>query len=374
VSKKRVIFLTGTRADFGKLKSLIYQVENAHNLEAHIFVTGMHMLSKYGMTVNEVVKSGFNSVYKYINQNHSDSMDMILSKTIHGLSDYIKELKPDMIIVHGDRVEALAGSIVGALNNIIVAHIEGGEVSGTIDELIRHSVTKMSHLHFVSNEEARKRLLQLGECESSIFVIGSPDLDVMLSSNLPSLTQVKEHYDIEFESYAVFMYHPVTTELSLLANNIKETIDAMIKSNDNYIVIYPNNDHGSEIIINELARISNNPKFRIYPSIRFEYFLSLLKNAQYMLGNSSAGVREMPFYGIASINLGNRQANRANANSIINTPEKTELILKAIEKSKTTKYSAEREFGHGNSDKIFSSLLGSDELWAVSKQKVFKDL
>jgi UDP-N-acetylglucosamine 2-epimerase (hydrolysing) len=184
---KKILFLTGTRADFGKLKSLMHKVEDAEQFDAHLFVTGMHMIATYGMTANEVEKSGFQSIYKYINQNKHDSMDVILSKTIMGLSDYVKEVQPDMIVVHGDRVEAMAGAIVGALNNILVSHIEGGEVSGTIDELIRHSVSKMSHLHFVSNEKAKQRLLQLGEREKSVYIIGSPDLDIMTSSNLPKL-------------------------------------------------------------------------------------------------------------------------------------------------------------------------------------------
>ena len=117
--------------------------------EVHIFVTGMHMLSKYGATWKEIRKAGFANIYKFINQNSSDSMDYILAKTVAGLADYVKETAPDMLVVHGDRVETLAGAIVGALNNILVAHVEGGEVSGTVDELIRHSVSKLSHLHFV---------------------------------------------------------------------------------------------------------------------------------------------------------------------------------------------------------------------------------
>nr|WP_206513225.1 UDP-N-acetylglucosamine 2-epimerase [Vibrio alfacsensis] len=157
-------------------------------------------------------------------------MDIVLSKTIQGLSDYVQDLKPDMIVVHGDRVEALAGAIVGSLNNILVAHIEGGEVSGTIDELIRHSVSKMSHLHFVSNDFARKRLIQLGECESSIFVIGSPDLDIMKSKELPSLLDVKDRYDIDFDKYSILMYHPVTTALNELGENIHEVVSGVIDS------------------------------------------------------------------------------------------------------------------------------------------------
>lgn len=370
---KKILFLTGTRADFGKLKSLISKVDQHPLFEAHIFITGMHMIAKYGMTAIEVEKAGFKSIYKYINQNGHDSMDVVLSKTIQGLSDYVAELQPNMIVVHGDRVEAMAGSIVGALNNILVSHIEGGEVSGTIDELIRHSVSKMSHLHFVSNEVAKQRLLQLGENPSSIFVIGSPDLDVMLSSNLPNLREVKCRYDIPYDEYAVFMYHPVTTEIDELKIHIANTIDALQESNENYIVIYPNNDHGSEVIIDELERLKANDKFKIFPSIRFEHFLVLLKNSIFMIGNSSAGVREVPFYGKPSINLGSRQNMRSNAKSVINVSEVKDEILKAISLAKKSEFDAEKEFGDGNSDKLFISVLESGCLWQTSKQKLFID-
>ncbi len=370
---KRILFLTGTRADFGKLKSLIHKVENSEKFDVHIFVTGMHMISTYGMTAKEVEKSGFKSIYKYINQNKHDSMDVILAKTIMGLSDYAKELKPDMIVVHGDRVEAMAGAIVGSLNNILVSHIEGGEVSGTIDELIRHSVSKMSHLHFVSNNRARERLLQLGENENSIYVIGSPDLDIMTSPNLPSLYDATKRYDIDFESYAVFMYHPVTTDIINLPQNIKQTVDALIKSKLQYIVIYPNNDDGSEIILNELSRLEHNTNFKVFPSLRFECFLTLLKNSQFIIGNSSAGIREVPFYGLPSINLGTRQKNRSNAQSIFNINEDTNVILDTIEKALLSKFEPEKEFGEGNSDEVFSKLLEKDELWNTSNQKIFID-
>jgi UDP-N-acetylglucosamine 2-epimerase (hydrolysing) len=371
---KKILFLTGTRADFGKLKSLIQKSETIDGIETYIFVTGMHMLEKYGMTSREVDKMNFSSVYKFINQNYHDSMDCILAKTIHGLSDYVKEIKPDMVVVHGDRVEAMAGAIVGALNNILVSHIEGGEVSGTIDELIRHSVSKMSHLHFVCNEEAKKRLVQIGEIESSIFVIGSPDLDIMTSTSLPSLTEVKERYNIPFEQYSVFMYHPVTTCVDLLPLHIKETVDAMIESNDNYIVIYPNNDHGTEIIIKELDRLKNHKRFKVYPSIRFEHFLTLIKMSEYMLGNSSAGIREAPFYGLPTINLGTRQQGRSNAESILHCKENKAEIMTMIQRAKSSVFKPSQDFGVGNSDKLFAESLANGSIWSTSKQKVFNDI
>lgn len=371
---KKILFLTGTRADFGKLKSLIKKVEESSLLEAHIFITGMHMIAKYGMTANEVEKAGFKHLYKYINQNGHDSMDVVLSKTILGLSDYVKELKPDLIVVHGDRVEAMAGAIVGALNNILVAHIEGGEVSGTIDELIRHSISKMSHLHFVSNEYAKARLIQLGESASSIYVIGSPDLDIMKSPSLPTLSSTRNRYEIPFLNYSVVMYHPVTTEVEKLKENVKEMVDALIESGGNYIVIYPNNDHGSQIIIDEYKRFDCNEKFKVFPSIRFEYFLTLLKNAQMILGNSSAGVREMPFYGKPSINIGSRQNSRANAKSIFNVTENKDEILSSIALATKSKFEAESEFGIGNSDELFIKALTNESIWKVPKQKKFIDI
>src|SRR3972149_5514199 len=177
--RKKILFVSGTRADFGKIKPLIQQVKDSDDFEYQIFATGMHLLSVYGMTVLEIKKAGFDNIYSFINQDSAitSQMDLVLATTVQGLAYYVREYKPDLLVVHGDRVESLAGALVGCLNNILVAHIEGGERSGTIDELIRHAITKLSHIHFVSNNEARNRLVQMGEISSSIFVIGSPDID-----------------------------------------------------------------------------------------------------------------------------------------------------------------------------------------------------
>ena len=175
--KKKILFITGTRADFGKLKLLINACDLDESLDVYIFVTGMHILPKYGGTEHEVLKCNYKNVYTYINQRHNDPQDIILANTIQGLGNYVSIKKPDMLVVHGDRLEALAGGIVGSLNNIIVAHIEGGEVSGTIDESIRHSISKLSHIHFVANEEAKLRLISLGEEEGHIYNTGCPSID-----------------------------------------------------------------------------------------------------------------------------------------------------------------------------------------------------
>ena len=190
MNPKKIVFLTGTRADFGKLKPLIDKVSNSQMFESFIFATGMHTLSKYGSTYNEIEKYDYHNIFVFMNQTHTTDADIILANTITGFSNFVKEISPDLIIIHGDRIEALAGAIVDSFNNILVAHVEGGELSGTIDESIRHTITKLSHLHFVANADAKRLILQLGESKNNIFVIGSPDIDIMKSNKLPSITEL----------------------------------------------------------------------------------------------------------------------------------------------------------------------------------------
>ena len=374
---KKIVFLTGTRADFGKLKSLIKISQESSDYEVHIFATGMHMNSLYGATVDEIYKSGFKNIYQYINHETIDYMERTLAKTIDGFSRYIAEIKPDMVVVHGDRLEAMAGAIVGSFNNILVTHIEGGEISGTIDESIRHAVSKLAHIHLVANKEAQERLIQLGEYKNSIFILGSPDLDLMDSKNLPSLSFVKNYYEINYKKYAIAIFHPITTEYKQITYQIKEFIDALIMSNLNYIVIYPNNDLGSLEILSEYRRIEENNKFKIFPSLRFEYFLTLLKNSTFIIGNSSAGIREAPYYNVPTIDIGTRQNNRVTLSSIHHIKYEKENILSMIEVVQNKKNDEEKvnkHFGIGNSDKLFLNLLNSKKLWKIQHQKQFQDL
>ena len=371
---KKILFLTGTRADFGKIKALISAVESHSGFEAYVFVTGMHLQHEYGYTLIEIERCNYRNVHTFCNHTHETTMDLTLAKTIEGLSAYCKDIKPDMIVVHGDRVETLAGAITGSLNNILVAHIEGGELSGTVDELIRHSVTKLSHVHFVSNDDAARRLIQMGELESSVFTIGSPDVDIMFSSHLPDLQAAKNHYGITFDRYAIAMFHPVTTEeqdMEQYAHAFAEALDA---DDHQYIVIYPNNDLGSRFIIDAYKKLSANPRFKIFPSIRFEFFLVLLKHARFIIGNSSAGIREAPYYGIPVINIGTRQQNRALHADIINTGYDAGSIgeaLRSIDDHKPRKMGG---FGQGNSADLFLESITNADIWQIKHQKQFRDI
>jgi UDP-N-acetylglucosamine 2-epimerase (hydrolysing) len=374
---KRILFITGTRADFGKIKQLIIAAQQAPGFEGYIFATGMHLIERYGYTLNEIKKAGLKNIFPFDNINYNSvkecDVDVRLANTIVGLNEFItyKNQRPDLIVVHGDRAEALAGAIVGAFNNILTAHIEGGELSGTVDELVRHSVSKLSHIHFVSNFTARQRLIQMGELPETIHTIGSPEVDIMLSDKLPTFEQVKQKYDIAFNEYGIFIFHP-DTEANLFERT-SEVINGLKESGRNFIVIYPNNDPGSEQIMWAIDALKDEPNFRVYPSLRHEYYLTLLKNAFVIVGNSSSGIREAPVYGIPSINVGGRQHNRFKSQSILDIPSEKEAVLYTLA-NLPKKVKPSLNFGKGNSTELFMKKLKSERFWCTPRQKQFRDL
>jgi UDP-N-acetylglucosamine 2-epimerase (hydrolysing) len=371
---RKILFVSGTRADFGKLKPLLRAVDGADGLSCHVFATGMHTLERYGETVHEIEKAGFRRVVTFANQTDPPApMDAVLAATVQGLGEHVRSLRPDLLVVHGDRIEALAGATVGALNGILTAHVEGGEISGTVDELIRHAVTKLSHLHFVANAEAARRLVQLGELPETVFAIGSPEVDVMLSADLPTLEEVRAKYEIPFERYLLFIYHPVTSELDELPARIGRVLDALRASDRRFVVIYPNNDPGSEVILAALARLKDDPRFRILPSMRFEHYLTLLKNARAVVGNSSSVVREAPVFGVPSVNVGSRQRNRARGESILEVDEDRDALRSALDRLPQP-FAPALHFGAGGSAAAFLDCLRRPELWSTSRQKQFRDL
>lgn len=371
---KKIGFLTGTRADYGKLKPLIQAIKPDGNFEIHLLVTGMHLLDQYGSTVAHVIDDHLGIIHLLPNQHPSQNMETCLARTVEQISQTCSDNDFDLLVVHGDRIEALAGAIVGVLRNIPVAHIEGGEVSGTVDGLIRHSVSKLSHLHFVSNEKAKKRLEQLGEKTSSIYEIGSPDIDAMLFSQLPSLSEVKSRYNIDFEEYAVLIFHPVTNEIQLLNQIMEEITKSIEDSGHKFIVIKPNNDLGTHIVQKALSVLSDRERYLHIPSMRFEYFLQLLKNAKYIIGNSSAGVREAAYFGVPAINIGTRQLNRNENDLIFNTAYNKEEILESILATKNVERIPKRDFGDGKSGIKFAQILNSESFWPVDTNKVFVDV
>jgi len=372
--KKKILFVTCTRADYGKLKSLIISIQKNNNFISRVFVSGMHNMKRYGSTYEEIIKDKINGTYRYSNQTKNMRMDEILMSTMMGFSSFLIKYNPDLVIVHGDRIEPLACALSSLLNNFLVAHIEGGEVSGTVDEMLRHSISKISHLHLVSNKTARKRLIQMGENKKYIFEVGSPDVDLILNKNLPKIELARKRYNIGFNNFSIAIIHPVTTNIKNLKRESEIFFSALVKTNLNYIVIYPNNDLGSEIILKEIHKLKNNNKFRIFPSIRFEYYLTLLKNSKFIIGNSSSGIMGAPYYGVTTINIGSRQTNRLKTKLIKNIPFNEKKIIKTIDQIKNRKIIKRKFFGEGSSAKKIEALLLTNKIWNIGKQKNFIDL
>jgi UDP-N-acetylglucosamine 2-epimerase (hydrolysing) len=375
MKKIKIVFVTGTRADYGKLKSLMLLCDKDDHIDTFVYVTGMHLLEEYGNTYKDVIADGYQNIYRPDAAHFSNSMDDNTAFTILSFSAYVKKIKPDFIVVHGDRIEPLACSIVGVLNNIRVAHIEGGEITGTVDEFIRHAVSKLSSLHFVANSESKFRLIQLGEREENIYSIGSPDIDIMLSNTLPDIVQIRSDYDIQFEHYAILIYHPVTT-IDNLEYYVNQVISAVCNSNRNYLFIYPNNDHGSDIIREAFSKLTSCERIRMFKSIPFEVFLVLLKNSEFILGNSSAGIREACVYGVPAIDIGSRQNKRYIPRAVRNiqhTEEDEKCILECINNVADYRYTS-NYFGSGNSAELFLDAIKTSSILETSIQKEFVEL
>ncbi|PVA06708.1 UDP-N-acetylglucosamine 2-epimerase [Thalassorhabdomicrobium marinisediminis] len=370
--KRSLLFVTGTRADFGKLEPLAVAARDAGHAVS-FWVTGMHMLDRYGLTRKEVARVPGVTVHEYLNQRPGDPQDHVLAKTVTGFSDFIAEHRPDLVVIHGDRIEALACALVTATNYVRSAHIEGGEVSGTIDEIFRHCNSKLASHHFVSSQEARRRVMAMGEPHETIHVIGSPELDFHSAPSGVTLDEVRDRYEIPWADYGIVAFHPVTSEAATMGQQARDLFSALEVSGRPFVVIAPNNDPGSEEIFGVLGDLPKD-RFRILPSMRFAHFSELMKNAACMIGNSSAGVREAPFLGTPSLDVGTRQTNRAAAPSLRGVKASdAAAIADFLAEEWGKRYPRHDAFGQGNAATRFAEIVSDPAFWTGDLQKRFHD-
>ncbi len=370
---RRILFITGTRADFGKLEPLAVAARDA-GFAVAFFVTGMHLMERYGRTKLEVARFPGAEMFEFQNQREGDPQDLILAKTVVGFSDFLTEHRPDLAVVHGDRIEALACALVCATNYVRSAHIEGGEVSGTIDEIFRHCNSKLATHHFVSSEDAARRVMSLGEPPESIHVIGSPELDFHSRPSGVSIDEVRTRYEIPFTDFGIVTFHPVTSEAATMGAQAEALFGTLVASGKPFVVIAPNNDPGSEAIFRVLETLPRD-RFRILPSMRFAHFSELMKNAACMIGNSSAGVREAPFLGLPSLDIGTRQTNRGSAPSIATaTAFDRDAILSFLASEWGKPHDSHTAFGEGCAADRFVTVLMDPTFWERGLQKQFSDL
>lgn len=368
---KRLLFVTGTRADWGKLEPLA-EAAAAKGYRTDFFVTGMHLIEDYGMTKFEVRKQQGAEVCEFNNHKRGKEPTAVLIETLLGLRDWVRQRKPDLLVVHGDRVEAFAACTIAAQLSVRCAHIEGGEVSGSIDEQYRHCASKLSRYHFVSSEAAKRRVVSLGEDPDTIFAIGSPELDAHVREGGVTIDEVKQKYDIPFNDYGIITFHSVTSEVATMGEQAKSLFGCLANSGKYFVVIMPNNDPGTDEIRDVIHGLNPN-RFHCVPSLSFNDFSTLMKDCKAVIGNSSAGVRELPFLGVASLNVGTRQQNRAqNAPSITHaSASDTATIQHFLGENWGRRFAPNYGFGRGTAAQEFVEALDTTEFWRRGLQKSF---
>lgn len=334
----------------------------------------MHLSRQPGQTIKEVRECCDCPVYEISNRSENENPDQILANTIQQLSFFLDRERVDLIVVHGDRIEAMAGATVGVLRNLVVAHLEGGELSGHWDGMIRHAISKLAHLHFVANEYSARRLIQIGEHPDSVFVIGSPEIDRICTRNFPPFSETRQAYGIHYETFAIVLFHPVFGDPCSITEQVFNLVGALLETGENFIVIQPNDDPGHDVILAGYERLKGNSRFYFIPSVRVSHFFGLLSQAQFLIGNSSSGVREAPALCVPSINIGSRQQDRFQCPSIVNVPpEKKEILVAISEVRKLRPFAPVFGFGSGGSAQRFSEILRTLELCSISKVKRFRD-
>lgn len=328
----KIMYITGTRADYGVMQSVLKEIEASPFLDLHLLVTGMHLMKEFGESYKEIEKSPYKYTIldaKYESDELSSS-PLFISKVVEKSIPFIKKMNPDALLLLGDRAEMLAGAIVGQYLAIPVIHISGGDTSGHVDDSIRNAISKLSHLHFPSCDSSANKLLKMGEDESRIFTVGSTSFDNI--KNLENKNDISSKYKFDDE-YVLLLQHPVLGEFEDSQKQMRNTINALIKENKKTIIIYPNADAGGRKIINIIKEYENNSLITSYPNIPYEEFITLFKNASMIIGNSSAGIIESTLLKVPAINIGTRQTGRETCANILQTDYEEKDIIQAIRKA-----------------------------------------
>tara|TARA_B100001057_G_scaffold117896_1_gene116439 strand:- start:4814 stop:5962 length:1149 start_codon:yes stop_codon:yes gene_type:complete len=323
--KKKIVFFTGSRADFGIMSKLIKLVQKKKS-NTKLIVSGNHFSKNYGYTFNEIRKEKIKNIVK-ASANNDKTEDISILKSFSEIilktGKQLKILRPSLFVVLGDRYEALAGTIAAMLQRIPIAHINGGELTeGAYDDFIRHSISKMSHIHFTSHKTYKKRLIQLGENKKNIFNYGSLGASLTKDYKLLNKSEILTELKIKnFDKYFVITFHPITLEKKKSKKYFQNLLDCLTEyKNINFIFTFPNADNESNEIINTLKKFKKkNNKIAIFKSLGVKKYFSLIKYSSGLIGNSSSGILEAPTFKIPILNIGDRQKGRLCARSVLNS-------------------------------------------------------
>lgn len=342
---KTVCVVTATRAEYGLLKNIIKLIEKDEELKLILVVTGTHLSKDFGYTVTEIREDKlpiFAEIDILVEENGGISASKTMAKAFYKFSDFFKDYKPDMLVVLGDRYELLPICACAMNEQIPISHISGGEITeGVIDDTIRHCITKMSYLHFVSCEAYRKRVIQLGEEPSRVFNFGDVGVENICNMKLMSKSELEQ--EIEFcldNPYGVVTFHPVTLEKASALKQLGELLSALKATKDmNFIITKSNADtEGKEINGRIDEFVEENKNCKSYYSLGLLRYLSAVQYSEFVIGNSSSGIVEVPALGIPTINIGDRQKGRLQANSILNCEPEKEAIIRQIKMARREEF------------------------------------
>lgn len=339
---RRICVITGTRAEYGLLSRLMKMIQDDKDTQLQIIATNMHLSPKFGNTYQEIENDGFTIDRKIPIIDDNDKDDAVttvksMAKALAGFADAYNELNPDLVVVLGDRYEILAAAEAAMIMRIPIAHIHGGEVTeGAFDDAIRHSITKMSHLHFASTEAYRKRIIQLGEQPDRVFYTGAVGVENVKRLPLMSKEEIEKEIDFKIDGNTILVtYHPVTLGNRTAKDDIDDFISALEERKDLRVIFtMPNSDTGSQFIVDAVNGFvdRNLDRAKAYKSLGVVRYLSVMKQVVAVVGNSSSGIVEVPSFGIPTLNIGDRQKGRIQAESIYNCLPDKDSILKGLDK------------------------------------------
>lgn len=368
---RKIVVLTGSRGEWGYIRPVLRLIEQEPDLDYAIIATNMHLLPEFGMSLHEIERDGFHvdeRLYMTFDGYTAETMTKSLACLLLELPAALQRVTPDIILLAGDRGEQLMGAIAGVHMGIPVAHIQAGELSGNVDGIVRHAITKLAHIHFAANEEFAQRVRRLGEQHFRIHVTGAPLVDEMVSNLVTPRDELTKRYRLRPppDDLILAVQHSVTEEEGAAGEQVAETLQALIQVNCETIFVYPNADAGSQMIRTQLAK-HKQPRIRFFRNLPRQDYLGLMQMATVIVGNSSSGIMEAPTFGLPCVNVGRRQRGRPQANNVINVGYTRDEIVAAIKTAKTPEFvarakAAQNPYGDGRATERIVGILKEVEL------------
>lgn len=371
MSIKKILAFTGIRSDYDLLSGVFRELNDMVDFEIKLIVSGAHLSETYGKTVREIEKDGIPILARIetlIDSNSKSarlkSLSILLQNCLHSVEEY----NPDLILYAGDREDVVVGSLVGAYLNIPTAHFYGGDHAsdGNVDNIIRHSTSKLSNIHFVSNSVSKERLKKIGEEENRIFNVGSPSLDKFLQEkNIDKEELLQRLGANRFKNYALLIYHPILGEEEISGENFLQILEVLEERNIKAFISYPNVDAGNKNIVKVIEKYQQHKNFVFFKNLERELFINLFRHSSFILGNSSAGLYESAIIKKPAINIGTRQTGRLASENVVFTKQSKKSINDAINFINTKVYQKTLDqlsspYGDGESVKkiiaIFSTI------------------